>query len=173
MSRRGIPQPGARMPLSALFVLLVLAAATVAIRPAEAQIPPNPIDPNNGEQSLLDVVNSLPVNDIQHALDNFPVPYVVYATANGAAPTVKNNKAGVPTRVDADRSKSTGQGGGGHDLIVEVNTILLPTPGLHLTVTRLGNAPFAQNLQVLIAFPYSAFGSAAANGASPNLFLGY
>ena len=61
-------------------------------------------------QSLLDLINALPLNDIQSALDQFPVPYTVIAQANGGPPVVENNKAGSPTRVDADSSKGDGSG---------------------------------------------------------------
>ena len=130
----------------------------------------NPIDPGSGEANLLDIIDALPLNDITSALNSFPVPYVVVASANGAEPTIANNRAGAPTRLDADRSKTTGKGG--NDIQVEVNTELLPTPHLVLDISRLGGAPFAQDLSVIIAFPFSAFTNEALPGA-PNLFMGF
>ena len=71
---------------------------------------PDPIDPNNGQQNLLDIINSVPLNDIQNALDNFPVPYVLFAQAGNNAPVVVNKKAGSPIQIDVDDDKSTGKG---------------------------------------------------------------
>lgn len=157
-----------RVPIVLLAIsLLVLNAFSGA-----AQTSPLPIDPDTGEQNLLDLINSLPLNDIQNALDRFPVPYVVVAQADGNDPVIANNRAGAPTRVDADSSTSTGQGNSGHDLIVEVNTVLLPSPHLEMSIQRLGNAPYAQDLTILIAFPFDAFNAEALPGA-PNLFIGY
>src|SRR5262245_37562077 len=82
-----------------------------SVHRASAELPPNPIFPSKGEQVLLDLIKGLPLNDIKSALDHFPVPYVLVASANGAAPTIANNKAGAPTRIDADRDGSTGTGG--------------------------------------------------------------
>jgi hypothetical protein len=157
--------------LVGLVVVGVLLATTIASA-ADGDIPPDPIDPTRGEQILLDLINSLPLSDINVALDHFPVPFVVVASAGGAEPTVVSQRAGAPTRVDADRSKATGQGGSGQDLIVEVNTELLPTPHLVLNIERLGDAPFADDLAVLIAFPFDAF-NAEMLPAPPNLFFGF
>jgi len=61
-------------------------------------IPPNPIVPTKGEQNLMDVVQKFPLKDIQTALDNFPVPYVVVAQAGAG------RKAEAPaTRALSDR----------------------------------------------------------------------
>lgn len=161
-----------RRPFSPLLVALLLLMGLIVAPGAAAQIPPNPIDPNTGEWSLLDLINSLPINEIESALDNFPVPYVVVASAGGAGPFTDNKKAGSPLRVDADDSLSTGKGG--HDIEVEVNTELFPTPNLVLSVKRIGNAPFAENLTVLVAFPFDAFNDEDGAGSdSPNLFFGY
>ncbi|HEY4668686.1 MAG TPA: hypothetical protein VIH05_02825, partial [Tepidiformaceae bacterium] len=159
-----------------LIALVALILALWGPRGAHGDhLPTGPIDPDSGELSLLNLVNSLPINDIESALGEFPVPYIVVASAGGADPVIVANRAGSPTRIDADSSKATGQGGSGQDLIVEVNTELLPTPHLVLSLTRLGNAPFASDLQVVVAFPFDAFNSedATTGGDSPNLFFGY
>ncbi|MEN8235792.1 MAG: hypothetical protein ABFR89_12825, partial [Actinomycetota bacterium] len=159
-----------RVP-SIVVVLLLVAAMMVAAPGASAEaFPPNPIDPSSGELNLLDIIDGLPLNEIETALDHFPIPYVVVASADGAGPFVANNRAGAPTRIDADDSKATGKGG--KDIIVEVNTELLPTPHLVVDIDRIGDAPFAQDLSVIVAFPFSAF-SDEALPASPNLFFGY
>src|SRR5215208_666934 len=156
-----------RVAGTALALSLALLAGSGA-----SQIPPYPIIPDNGETELLQLVNALPINDIKNALDNYPVPFVVVCSAAGAQPTVTNQKAGSPKRVDCDRSLSTGMGG--NDVQVEVNTILTPTPHLRLNITRLGSAPFAQNLEALIAFPFDAFNNEDATlPGDPNLFFGY
>lgn len=129
-----------------------------------------PIDPSAGEANLLGLIDSLPLNDIQSALDHFPIPYVVIASAGGGPPVVANNRAGAPTRVDADSSKATGKGG--NDIQVEVNTELGPSPHLRLNVNRLGSGPFAEDLTVLIAFPFDAFTAELLPGPS-NLFIGF
>ncbi|HEX9598430.1 MAG TPA: hypothetical protein VF963_03565 [Gaiellaceae bacterium] len=133
-------------------------------------IPPNPIVPTKGEQNLMDVVQKFQLKDIQTALDNFPVPYVVVAQAGAGPPIVTNQKAGSPKRIDADSNKATGKGG--DDIQVEVNTELLPQPHLRLDITRLGGSPFAPNLKVVIAFPFRAFDSEVLPGP-PNIFIGY
>lgn len=158
-----------------LLASIAIAAMLVPARESKAEVPPAPIDPNNAEQTLLNLVNSLPINNVQNALDHFPVPYVACATANAAPLTCTNQKAGSPTRIDADKSKSTGQGGGGQDIQFEVNTVLLPSPHLTMTITRLGTSNFASNLEVFVAFPFDAFNpeDASAGGNSPNLFFGY
>jgi hypothetical protein len=53
----------------------------------------------------------------RHVLDNLPVPDVIVSSANGAAPTVVNAHA--RTKIEADRSKDTGQGGKGEDVALE------------------------------------------------------
>ncbi|MGH2711247.1 MAG: hypothetical protein ACRDH9_08610 [Actinomycetota bacterium] len=144
----------------------------VFVRPGLGQTPPEPIDPGPGEERLLEIINEIPLNEIDKALDNFPVPYVVVASANGAEPTITNNRAGHPTRVDADRSRTTGQGG--HDISVEINTELVPSEHLVLTVERLGTAPFAPDLSLVIAFPFDAFNDEDSDlPGDPNLFIGF
>ena len=155
---------------SVMFAAAALAVSLAA--PAAAQAPPlGPIDPDNAEQTLLDLIEALPINDVQAALNNFPVPYVVCASAGTAQTTFVNQRAGSPKRVDANQSKTTGQGGSGHDLEVEVNTELTPEPHLQLSINRLGAAPFAPSLQVVVAFPFGAFNDETL--PAPNLFFGY
>jgi len=152
--------------LAAVLALSLLAGA------GSGQIPPDPIFPDNGELTLLNAINAIPLQDVENALDHFPVPFVAYCAAAGAAPTIDNQKAGSPKRLDCDRSLATGMGG--NDVQVEVNTILLPTPHLRLNVNRLGSAPFAQDIEVLVAFPFDAFnGEDATLPGDPNLFFGY
>jgi hypothetical protein len=158
-----------RRSTSSLVLSFVLALSLVVVPGAVAEIP-NPIDPSSGEQNLLDIIDGLPLNEIEAALDNFPIPYVVVASANGAAPTIETKKAGSPIRIDADASKATGRGG--NDIEVEVNTELLPTPHLVLDINRIGTPPFAEDLSVIVAFPFSAFNDEALP-AAPNLFFGY
>lgn len=171
---RWTASPG-RLISKAAVALIAFVALFALTQPSRAEIPPDPIDPNNGEQSLIDLVNSLPINDIQNALNNFPVPFVVIAQAGGAEPVIETQKAGSPKRINADRSKSTGQGGSGQDLQIEVNTELLPTPHLVLDIVRLGGPVFASDLQVIVAFPFDAFNTedGSAGGDSPNLFFGF
>src|SRR5262249_6001262 len=122
--------------------------------------PPNPIDPTRGQSNLLRVVQMHADKQNLNAQDHFPVPFTVIASAGGAAPTVDNWHAGAPIRIDADQSKTTGQGG--NDIQVEVNTDRYtnaqgqPDWRLRLNVNRIGTAPFAQNLSVVIAFPWNA-----------------
>ena len=133
----------------------------------------DPIDPSPGEANLLRIIDGLPLNDIQNALDHFPIPYVVWAQKAGHDPVVTNNRAGSPTRVDVDDSHSTGKGG--HDVIVEVNTMLFPTPHLELSIDRIGEVGkgnFVDDFSVLIGFPFDAFTNEVLPGAS-NLFFGY
>lgn len=156
--------------LPALSLALLVLALLFVTSPTKADEPPNPIDPSNGEQSLLGVVNSLPLNDIDNALDMYPVPYVVVAR-HGSTTQIFNNKAGVPTSVDVDLNKATGKGG--HDIRVEVNTQLSP-PGLVFTVNRLGSAPFVQDVEILVGFPFDAFNNEdLVLPGDPNLFIGY
>lgn len=135
----------------------------------------DPIDPGIGEANLLQLVDDLPINDIQEALDNYPIPYVVWAQKAGLDPVILNNHAGTPTRVDVDDNKATGKGGGGNDLILEVNTELLPTPHLVLSIERLGDPSkdvFVEDFSILIAFPFDAFTAELLPGPS-NLFFGF
>ena len=141
-----------------------------AAQRSEAADPPSPIDPTSGQQNLLDLIESLPINNIQSALDNFPVPYVVCASAGTATPTCVNNKAGSPQRLDADKSKLTGKGG--DDIQVEVNTELLPTPHLRVNINRITSSLDATNVKVVITFPFAAFNGEPTLPA-PDLFLGY
>lgn len=156
--------------LAAALGLIALLAASMGLKTTSADDVPDPIDPDSGEANLLDLINSLPLNDVQQALDHFPVPYVVVATANGAPPTVVNKNAGSPVRIDADRSKATGKGG--NDIQVEVNTELLPTPHIRVNINRITSPADATDVQVLVAFPFQAFNDEPTL-PSPNLFIGY
>jgi hypothetical protein len=84
---------------------------------------------------------------------------------------IANQRAGSPTRVDCDSSKTTGKGG--DDLRFEVNTELGPPPHLRLNINRLGGAPFATSVHAIIAFPWDAFNSELGVPVAPNLFIGY
>ena len=138
---------------------------------------PNPIVPANGEQTLLHVVQMHADKQLLNAQDHFPVPFVVVASAGGAAPTVKNWKAGAPLRIDADQSKATGKGG--HDIQLELNTEPYTDAfgetqwELKLNVNRIGNAPFAEDLSVVIAFPFDAFNTETTLDGPPNIVMGF
>jgi hypothetical protein len=164
---KSIPLPSRWVALTVLVILLLLAAGRGT--GASADTPPLPIDPTSGQQNLLDLIESLPINDVQSALDHFPVPYVVCARAGTATPTCVNQKAGSPQRLDADQSKSTGKGG--DDIQVEVNTELLPTPHLRVNINRITSPSDATNVSVVVAFPFAGFNSEAL--PAPNLFVGY
>src|SRR5215216_848538 len=88
------------------LVMLMLGPATV-----RADLPPDPIVPVGGDLNLLNTINSIPLNEIKSALDHFPVPYVVVCQAGAGPPVVANQRAGAPTRIDCDSSKTTGKGG--------------------------------------------------------------
>ena len=158
-----------RRPAMLLFTVCALFLGVTAAPGTAADIP-DPIDPSNGEQNLLDLIEGLPLNEIETALDHFPIPYVVVASAGGAAPTIESKKAGSPIRIDADGTRDTGKGG--FDVEVEVNTELLPTPHLVMDVERIGGPPYAEDLSVIVAFPFAAFNDETLP-ASPNLFFGY
>lgn len=151
--------------LVALLLGIVLASASFA------QIP-SPIDPTNGQQKLIDLLDSLPINDIPNALDNHPLPYAVAVVAGGAQPTIVNKNTGSPIQLDADSSKATGKGNSGHDLLVEVNTEPFPTPSLVITVERLGSPSFAEDLTIVVAVPWNAFNDEVLPDR-PNLFFGF
>lgn len=135
--------------------------------------PPEPIVPkNNGEINQLAQALKKAAAGQLNALDNFPVPFSVVASAGGAAPVVFNSSASKAfAKIDADRSKATGKGG--NDIEVSVQTVLSPTPHLSMTINRLDGAPFASDLEVLIAFPFDAFNSEIGLPGDPNLFIGY
>jgi len=54
----------------------------------------------SGESNLLNLINDIPINDIESALDNFPVRYVVITSADGVSPTIATKNAGSPIRLD-------------------------------------------------------------------------
>ena len=131
---------------------------------------PNPIIPSTGEANQLLQAVQQAAKGNTNALDNFPVPFAVQYSGGGAAPQVVNWHAGAPLKLDVDNSKSTGNGG--NDIQVDVETVLTPTPHLTMEIDRLGSAPFAQNVNVLIAFPFNAFDSELLPSV-PNLVIGY
>jgi hypothetical protein len=165
------PKVGRQHVLLAGISMLALTVLLFGATSAMADLPPDPIVPEHGEITLLDTINSIPLNDIKTALDHYPVPYVVVCQAGSGPPVSANQRAGSPTRVDCDSSKTTGKGGS--DLQVEVNTELGPPEHLRLNINRLGVAPFATNVKVLIAFPWDAFNAELGLPAAPNLFIGY
>ncbi|MCH5377301.1 MAG: hypothetical protein JJ992_25340, partial [Planctomycetes bacterium] len=138
---------------------------------------PDPIVPTNGEANLLNVVQMHADKQNLNAQDHFPVPFVIVASAEGAASTVTNWKAGHPARIDADQSKATGKGG--HDIQVEVNTELYtdamgnPAWELRLQVDRIDSSVFAEDLSVFIAFPFDAFNTETDLAGPPNLLMGF
>ena len=73
-------------------------------------------------------------------------------------------------KINADGDKETGLGG--NDIEVGIQTELLPTPHLVVTINRLGDAPYATDLEVLVSFPFDAFNTEILPG-DPNLFIGY
>ena len=138
---------------------------------------PDPIDPTKGQANLLRVVQMLADKQNLNAQDHFPVPYTIVISAGNAAPTIQNWHAGTAIQLDADQSKATGQGGGGKDISVTVNTdkyinALGKTDWrLRLDVERLGTSNFAQNVNLAISFPFAAFHTETLPG-SPNLMMG-
>jgi hypothetical protein len=76
---------------------------------------PSPLVPDHGDQQILDNVLKFAV-DNRHVLYNLPVPYVIVASAGGAAPAVTNGHSHSPVKIDADQSEATGQGGSGFDI---------------------------------------------------------
>lgn len=132
-----------RLRVAALVLLAVISLFGVTER-SRADVP-SPIDPTSGQQNLLDLVKSLPINNIQSALDNYPVPYVVCASAGTATQTCVNQKSGSPQRLDADKNKATGKGG--DDIQVEVNTELLPTPHLRVNIIQPPIRPLHQRIR--------------------------
>ncbi|HJZ58631.1 MAG TPA: hypothetical protein VKE74_27060, partial [Gemmataceae bacterium] len=167
--RRRRPAPGSRLGLESLECRVV---------PATLLPPPDPIDPTKGQTNLLRVVQMMADKQNLNAQDHFPVPYTIIVSAGGAAPTIKNWHAGTAIQLDADQNKATGQGGGGNDIQVEVNTDFYtnalgqPDWKLRLNVNRLGKDSFAQNLSVMIAFPFDAFNTETLP-AKPNLLMGF
>jgi hypothetical protein len=133
---------------------------------------PSPLVPDHGDQQILDHVLDMATTN-RHVLNNLPVPYVIVASAGGAAPTVTDGHAHSPVDIDADQSEATGQGGSGKDIRVEVDAFVDPVPHLVLTVDRLGTAPFATNLSVVIAFPFAGFDLEPGLPSTPNLVMGF
>ena len=63
-----------------------VAPAIAPTSPVTAEDIPDPIEPTAGEAHLLELIDGLPLNDIEQALDNFPIPYVVVASAIPVTP---------------------------------------------------------------------------------------
>src|SRR5262245_48281124 len=172
--RRRRLAPGIRLGLESLECRVV---------PATLLPPPDPIDPTKGQTNLLRVVQMMADKQNLNAQDHFPVPYTIIVSAGGAAPTIKNWHAGTAIQLDADQNKATGQGGGGNDIQVEVNTDFYtnalgqPDWKLRLNVNRLGAVgkdQFAQNLNLMIAFPWASFDTNNETlPAKPNILMGF
>lgn len=60
-----------RKPVSPIVVALSLVVGLIVAAPgASAEtFPPNPLDPASGERNLLDIIDSLLLNEIKSALD--------------------------------------------------------------------------------------------------------
>jgi hypothetical protein len=133
---------------------------------------PAPLVPDPGDQSILENVLDKSVSN-RSVLDHLPVPFVIVASAGGNAPIVTDGHSHAPVKIDADGSEATGQGGSGADIQVEVDAFVTPTPHLVMTVERLGTAPFATNLSVVIAFPWAGFDLEPGLPSTPNLVMGF
>jgi len=138
---------------------------------------PNPLVPGPGDTQILANVIKMSVSN-RHVLDHLPVPYVIDVSATNPSTgavvtTVVEGQAHTPIKIDADQSKSTGQGGSGFDIQVELDAFVDPAPHLVLTVDRLGNAPFATNLSIVLAFPFAGFDLEPGLPSTPNLVMGF
>lgn len=132
---------------------------------------PSPIVPNSGEANLIQVARQQANQGNTNVLNHFPIPFAIQYSGGSAAPQVANWHAGAPIRLDLDNSKTTGMGG--NDVQVEVDVVTTPTPHLMMTINRLGSAPFVQNDNVLIAFPFNALNNEVLPSGMPNLVVGY
>jgi hypothetical protein len=144
---------------------------------------PSPLVPGPGDQQILNNVLKFATTNRQ-VLDHLPVPYVIAVSASnpltGSVVTTLTKgyssiegQAHTPIKIDADQSDSTGMGGSGFDIQVDVQAFVDQTPHLVMTVERLGNAPFAQNLSVVIAFPFAGFDLEPGLPSTPNLVIGF
>jgi hypothetical protein len=131
---------------------------------------PAPIVPSTGELNQIAQAVKHAAQTNTNALDNDPVPFAVQFSGGSAAPQVVNWHAGAPLKLDVDNNKATGNGG--NDIQVDVETVLTPTPHLTMEIDRLAG-PFAQNVNVLIAFPFNAFNTEVLPSGMPNLVIGY
>lgn len=132
---------------------------------------PSPIIPDNGEANLIQVARQQANQGNLNVLNHFPIPFSIQYSGGSAAPQVTNWHAGAPIRLDLDNSKTTGMGG--NDVQVEVDVVTSPTPHLMMTINRLGSAPFVQNDNILIAFPFNALNNEVLPSGMPNLVVGY
>ena len=154
--------------------------------------PPFPVIPGPGESQILQNALRFARNNQLNPWNNMPIPFAVVGTnvTTGAVNIAKNNpNAGNNSmRVDIDVDSNPNTGSGGKDVAVSVSTELFfdstndgidnPTLNPHLLATydRLGSAPFAQNFEILVSFPFAAFAPeffSAGSIADPNLFMGY
>jgi hypothetical protein len=146
--------------------------------------PPLPVVPGPGETQILQNALRFARNQQINAWDNQPIPFAVVGTnlTTGQTTIAKNNPtAGANAmRVDIDVDSNPNTGKGGKDVSVSVSTELflngVLNPHLLATYDRLGSAPFAQNFEVLVSFPFSAFAPEffqAGTIPDANLFMGY
>ena len=125
--------------------------------------PPAPVIPGPGETQILQNALKFAQKQQINAWDNQPIPFAVVGTnlTTGQVQLVKNNPTRADQmRVDIDVDSNPNTGKGGKDLSVSVSTELflnsMLNPHLLATYDRLGTAPFAQNFEVLVSFPFSA-----------------
>src|SRR4051812_27514171 len=126
--------------------------------------PPLPVVPSNGELQNLQQALKFAQKQQINAWDNHPIPFAVIGTnlTTGAVSTAKNNpNSNSQMRLDIDVDSNPNTGKGGKDISVSVSTELFLgntlNPHLLATFDRLGTAPFAQNFEVEISFPFGAF----------------
>ncbi len=138
---------------------------------------PNPIVPGPGDTQILANVLTMSVAN-RPVLDHLPVPYVIDVSATNpttgqVVTSIVEGQAHTPIKIDADQSKTTGKGGSGFDIQVEIDAYVDPTPHLVMTVDRLGNGPYAQNLSVVVAVPFAGFDLEPGLPGTPNLVMGF
>jgi hypothetical protein len=142
---------------------------------------PNPIVPSIGETNLLNLVNSLPLQNISKALELFPVPVTFIAQAGDGDFMVENWHAGSGgLKFDVDNNKSTGQGGFDFkvdldiQVLDEITGLALSSPNIQLNIERLGNSTFVEDVTFLAVVPFDAFNDEDASlPGAPNLFTGF
>jgi hypothetical protein len=163
---------------------LLARSVKVAVEQLETRrllsFPPVPVVPSNGELQNLQQALKFAQKQQINAWDNHPIPYAVVGTnlTTGQVNVTKNPNSNSQIRIDVDSNPNTGQGG--KDIAVSVSTELflngVLNPHLLATFDRLGSAPFAQNFEVEISFPFGAFAPEffqAGTIQDPNLFIGY
>ena len=146
--------------------------------------PPLPVVPGPGETQILANALRFAQNQQLNPWNNQPIPFAVVGTnlTTGQVQIAKNNPTAGPNamRVDIDVDSNPNTGKGGKDVSVSVSTELflgnVLNPHLLATYDRLGTAPFAQNFEILVSFPFGAFAPEffqAGTIQDPNLFIGY